>query len=166
MRRPLMGSAAGLLLAGLMGACGGSDMGAGDGAEVQPTERETVRVRLVDFEVQPKPDTVTAGTITFDVKNDGYATDEDGEPIPSISAGRHNLYVLRTDLPAGDLPQITIQFIVDLEAPGIEVVDSVPQLEAGVSDSLTVDLGPGAYVLICNLQSHYARGMWAKLSVG
>jgi len=124
-----------------------------------------VAVRLVDFVVEPTSDSVATGRVTFSVTNDGYATDEKGDHIPSISAGRHELSVLRTDLPAEELPENTVEFVVEVEAPGIEVIGSTPVLEEEATESLMLDLEPGPYVLICNLTSHYARGMWAQFSV-
>lgn len=160
---------AGLLLATLGGGCGvTTPQGGQPEARVEPISvpESSVHVKLVDFAVDREPDSVPAGQVTFDVKNEGYATDEDGDPVPSLSGGRHNLHVLRTDLPVGKLPHSSVQFTVDVEAPGIEVLGSIPELADGARESLTVDLESGTYALICNLPSHYARGMWAELSVG
>jgi uncharacterized cupredoxin-like copper-binding protein len=168
-RSPPMVAAASVLLVTFAVACGGSATeGDGDDAEVQPAEgpHETVGVRLVDFEIEQNQADVPAGTITFEVANDGYATDEQGERIPTASGGMHNLHVLRTDLPPDDLPhQRANALIVDVESPQIEDVGWIPTLDDGARESLTLDLAPGAYVLICNLNTHYARGMWARLSV-
>jgi uncharacterized cupredoxin-like copper-binding protein len=159
---------AGLLLAMVGGGCGGTTSQGGQpddrpAATSQP--QSSVQVNLVDFAIDREPDSVPAGEVTFEVTNDGYATDADGDPVSSISGGQHNFEVLRTDLPAGDLPVSDLNFAVDVEAPGIELSGSVLPLSDGARESLTVDLESGAYVLICNLTSHYQRGMWAELSV-
>jgi uncharacterized cupredoxin-like copper-binding protein len=157
-----------LFLAMLGGACGGTSPQRGQpDDEVTPTPvlETSVSVRLVDFAVEPRPHSVPAGQITFAARNDGYAKDEEGDPVASVSGGVHELSVLRTDYPAADLPQNTTEFLVDTEAPGIEILGSTPPLSEGAHESLTVDLDSGLYVLICNLTSHYARGMWAELSV-
>lgn len=152
-------------------------------------------VTLVDFAVEAAPDSVPAGRVTFDVRND---------------LGSHDLYVLRTDLPAGDLPEDepgtltrvdadtgeveTLDLLErgpdldpgvevdkpDLTAPEIEVLGSIEPLEEGQTDSLTLELETGHYVLICNLvdfefdqadnvtevaDSHYERGMRTDFSV-
>jgi uncharacterized cupredoxin-like copper-binding protein len=79
----------------------------------------------------------------------------------------HNLHVLRTDLPPDDLPHLAADsLVVDTRSPEIESLAYLPTLEDGATESLTVDLAPGGYLLICNATSHYARGMWAELSVG
>jgi uncharacterized cupredoxin-like copper-binding protein len=156
---------ANVFLTMLVAACAGAAPEAQPDDEETPVQESSVAVRLVDFVVEPTPDSVPTGRVTFSVTNDGYATDEKGDHIPSISAGRHELSVLRTDLPAEELPENTLEFVVEVEAPGIEVIGSTPVLEEGATESLTLDLEPGPYVLICNLTSHYARGMWAEFSV-
>jgi uncharacterized cupredoxin-like copper-binding protein len=158
----------GVLLAMVGGGCGGTKSERGQ-PDDRPTgasqQQSSVQVNLVDFEIDREPASVPAGEVTFEVTNDGYATDAEGNPIPSISGGQHNFEVLRTDLPAGDLPVSDLNFAVEVEAPGIESSGSVLPLPDGASESLTVTLESGTYVLICNLTSHYQRGMWAKLSV-
>jgi hypothetical protein len=161
-------TALGLLLAMVAAGCGGTtSQGAQPDDRPAATSRpqSSVKVKLVDFAIDRQPKSVPAGEVTFDLTNDGYATDADGDPVPSISGGQHNFEVLRTDLPAGDLPVSDLNFAVEVEAPGIESSGSVQPLPDGASESLTVTLESGTYVLICNLTSHYQRGMWAKLSV-
>ena len=157
---------AGVLLTMLGGACGDTaPEGAQPDVEEAPVSESAVSVRLEDFVVEPTPDSVPAGRVTFEIQNDGYAMDEEGDDVASPSGGKHEFSVLRTDLPGGDLPQNTTTFLAEVDAPGIEVVGSAPVLEDGQTESLSVDLQPGPYVLICNLTSHYARGMWAEFSV-
>lgn len=128
---------------------------------------QTVLVRLVDFVVEPNAETAAAGTVTFDVRNDGQAIGDDGEPIPTSGGGHHNLFVLRTELPPDALPQEldTPGRPVDVEAPGVDVVDFVPIMSPGSTATLTTDLESGSYVLLCNLVDHYERGMWSTFSV-
>ena len=160
---------AGLLLTMLAGACGGTASEEGQpNAEVpqSPLPESSAAVTLVDFEVEARPDSVPAGQVTFDVTNDGYATDEEGDPIASLSGGTHDFYALRTDLPVAELPENNVQEgIVDLEAGGIKVVGSIPAMNDGTRESVTLELEPGRYVLICNLPTHYARGMRTEFSV-
>jgi hypothetical protein len=157
----------GLLLAMVGGGCEGTTSQEGRDDRTVPTSQpqSSVQVKLVDFAIDREPDSVPAGEVTFEVKNEGYATDADGDPVLSTSGGQHNFEVLRTDLPAGDLPVNDLNLSVEVEAPGIEIAGSVPPLPDDARESLTVDLESGAYVLICNLTRHYERGMWAELSV-
>lgn len=178
----------------LAGACGRS-ASEPPNAEVQQTQASSVSVMLADYVVEPQPDSVPAGEVTFDLRNE---------------TGNHDLYVLRTDLPAGDLPEDepgtltridaatgeleTIDLFKrgrnlergvevdkpDLSAPEIEVRGSIEPMEEGQIDSLTLDLESGHYVLICNLvdfefnqsgkvtevgDSHYERGMRTDFSI-
>ena len=41
----------------------------------------------------------------------------------------------------------------------------VSELDPGKSDTLTVDLTPGKYLLICNVPGHYGAGMWTEFTV-
>ena len=45
------------------------------------------------------------------------------------------------------------------------MVDEVENLVPDGRSTLTVDLSPGTYLVICNLPGHYARGMSAVLTV-
>jgi hypothetical protein len=134
---------ANVFLTMLVAACAGAAPEAQPDDEEAPVQESSVAVRLVDFVVEPTPDSVPTGRVTFSLTNDGYATDEKGDHIPSISAGRHELSVLRTDLRAGELPENTVEFVVEVEAPGIEVIGSTPVLEEGTTESLTLELEPG-----------------------
>jgi uncharacterized cupredoxin-like copper-binding protein len=143
-----------LLLAALAGACGGEDE---DGAE--PTAGATepangaagaaIDVSLTEFEVALSSGTGAAGAVTFDVSNDGT--------IP------HDFKVIRTDLDAADLPVDSSAFTVD--ETQVDVVTASETLDVGQSEEVTVDLEAGAYVLICNIATHYEAGMHAAFAV-
>ncbi len=47
----------------------------------------------------------------------------------------------------------------------IKDLGEVPDLPPDKSGSITVQLAPGNYLLICNQPSHYKAGMWTKLTV-
>lgn len=47
----------------------------------------------------------------------------------------------------------------------VHVLGETPELPPNASAELELDLPSGAYVLICNLQGHYAAGMAAALGV-
>jgi uncharacterized cupredoxin-like copper-binding protein len=131
------------------GATAGAASGGGGAGSVEVTLRE--------FEVLAQPASATAGEVTFEVTNDG-PEDE------------HELVVIKTDLDPGDLPTDT-NGAVDEEGDGIEVIDEVEEIPVGESESLTVDLEAGSYVLICNIfedsenESHYQMGMRTAFDV-
>jgi hypothetical protein len=84
------------------------------------------------------------------------------------AAFNHELNVVRTDLPGGELPTLP-DGSFDEAGEGVEVVGQVAELAPGTSGSVTADLTPGHYVLLCNVVieglSHYAQGMFVDVEV-
>jgi uncharacterized cupredoxin-like copper-binding protein len=119
----------------------------------------TVEVGLSEFAVAVQPASVGAGEITFEVTNNGP-----NDP--------HEFVVVRTDLPVDQLPTKE-DGSYDETAAGAEVIDEIEEFEVGRTESITLDLEPGAYVLLCNLveeedgklEAHYAEGMRAPFTV-
>ena len=72
----------------------------------------------------------------------------------------HEMVVIKTDTKAGDLPTNSAG-----EASEDGSIGEVADLAAGQSKSLTLDMKPGHYALICNLPGHYAAGMYADFTV-
>lgn len=125
--------------------CGGDDGDSGGGGG-----DNSVGVTLHDFEVTLDASSTSAGSVSFDIHNDGPST--------------HEFVVFKTDLAADDLP-LNADGDVDEEGEGVEHVDEVEDIEADADGSLTVDLDAAKYVLICNLPGHYKAGMHAELTV-
>ncbi len=151
----------------LLAACGGSTEAERQGTATAPaqdtashgdghTEDEheaesgqTVVHTLLDewtitlgHEGEEKELTVPARPVTFEIHNEGQSV--------------HELAVIRTELPADDLPQKG--GAVDEAAAG-ELLGRTEYLASGAADVLTLDLEPGRYVLICNIPGHYQQGM-------
>lgn len=109
----------------------------------------TVGVTLQEFSIVLDTDTVKAGSVTFHVSNTG----------PSEV---HEFVLIRTDLAPDKLPTGT-DGAVEEEAEGLTVLGEVEDLAVGKSKDLTLDVSPGAYVAICNIndndQVHYMLGM-------
>ena len=123
--------------------CGQAAVEAADpGPTPQPGD-QLIDVSLLEWQVQPVPDTVIAGSASFDVSNAGGTI--------------HNFRVLRTDLAADALP--IANSAVDEESPDVEVVGSSATIQVGASQYVPADLTAGAYVLICNVPGHYQNGM-------
>ena len=136
-------------LAALAVACGGDDDDddAANGGDGAVAARSTVAVELNEWTVQPDPDSVAAGEVTFVVSNSGT--------LP------HELLVVRTDLAANALP---------LEAGNvaegdIDVVGELDEFAAGLTERVTFTLEPGTYVLLCNVVGHYTAGMTISFTV-
>lgn len=145
MRHDMMRSTAALCTAlVLAAACGGGGSGAaasgvaGDG---------TILTSEKDFGISLEEASTPAGSVTFDITNDGPST--------------HELVVFKTDLAADALPVDGSTVTED----GLDLVDEVEDIAPGVGTTLTVDLQPGSYVVVCNIEGHYGAGMHAPLTV-
>ena len=128
-------------------ACGDdddSDGGNGDGGG-----SSVVNVDLLEYQVVPDLDAVAAGSVTFNASN--------------IGGTEHELVIIRTDLAPDALPTGE-NGAVDESGAGITIVDKIEEFAAQSDASITVDLGAGSYVLVCNIvedtgTSHYQEGM-------
>ena len=103
-----------------------------------------------DFSIALDPSTASAGSVTFNIDNQGPAT--------------HEFVVFKTDLAPDALPTAS-DGTVDEEGKGVQHIDEVEDIAAGSTQTLTTDLKPGSYVVICNLPGHYQQGMHAPLTV-
>jgi uncharacterized cupredoxin-like copper-binding protein len=103
-----------------------------------------------DFSIALDPSTASAGSVTFNIDNQGPAT--------------HEFVVFKTDLAPDALPTAS-DGTVDEEGKGVQHIDEVEDIAAGSTETLTTDLKPGSYVVICNLPGHYQQGMHAPLTV-
>ena len=121
-------------------ACGGNGSGDNGG----------VTVTLRDFEITLAQDTLPAGTVSFDIRNEG----------PSV----HEFVVFRTDLAPDALPTNNAGE-VDEEGEGVKLVDEVEDIAVDATATLDVDLDPGSYAAVCNLPGHYAQGMATGFTV-
>jgi len=109
----------------------------------------TVTVTLLDMAIKLSAPSASAGTITFNITNGGTTT--------------HELVVLRTSIPQNALGPDPANPGVVLE-PGF--LGKVANLAPHASGSLTLTLGSGSYVLICNEPAHYsALGMHTAFSI-
>ena len=148
--------AAVLVLALAMTACGDDDDSGGE-AGGGGNGGTTVDVTLQEFAVGVSEASAPAGDVTFDVTNEG-------------PDDVHEFVVIRTDLAPTDLPTDE-NGAVDEEGEGIEVVDEIEDIPVGETETLTLDLDAGSYVLICNIwdeeeqEAHYSEGMRAGFTV-
>ena len=105
----------------------------------------TVEVDLAEFTIALDSGSVSAWEVIFNVANTGE--------IP------HEFVVVRSDLGATGLPA-TADGAVD--ASQVEFIGAIATFDGGASESVSLDLATGNYVLLCNLVdpiSHYANGM-------
>jgi len=126
---------------------GGGETGAGG----------AIDVTLQEFAVIPSPDQAPAGDVTFDVTNEG-------------PDDVHEFVVFATDLAPDALPTLE-DGSVDETGEGVELQGEIEDIAVGDTQSLTIDLAAGNYVLICNiytaaeLEAHYAEGMRVAFTV-
>lgn len=113
-----------------------------------------IDVGLTTYKITMSANSAKSGDIVFHVHND--ATDL-----------IHEFVIFKTDLPPDQLP-LTADNAVDEEGAGVTHIDEV-EVEAGQSADLTVNLAPGNYVMICNIndnnEQHYMNGMYEAFTV-
>ena len=93
---------------------------------------------------------VPAGEVTFEVTN-------------SSKDSIHEMIVMYLREPLKSLPYIENEKRVDEDKFGDK--GEVSELGPGKSGALSIVLGPGKYLLICNMPGHYAAGMWTEFEV-
>lgn len=130
----------------LLAACGDS----GTGGELD--------VKLDEWSITVDKETLPKGPIEFTIKNDGER--------------KHEFLIVKTDIAPDDLPT-NDDGSFDQDAPDVDVVREVEDLEDGDKTGRTYDLDAGEYAFICNRveeidgteTSHYAQGMRAGFTV-
>ena len=138
-RRPVFGVVLAIALVA-SGACGRPAVVRG----------QRVDVSLHDFRIDTARTEMPSGTVTLVVHNRAPAT--------------HEFVVVRTDLAPNLLPIAADGLSVDEEK--VRNAGEVSDVRAGTTETLTLRLPPGRYVLICNLEGHYLGGMHHSLIVG
>ena len=103
-----------------------------------------VDVTLDDGSVHRTPAVSPAGKVTLSVHNAGTSP--------------HELVVLRTGKPAGDLGH-------GMRVPERDSVGEAGDVRPGTTKKVALRLRRGHYALICNMPGHYQSGMHADLRV-
>ena len=122
--------------------CGGTNgLGSADATLVSVNEH--------DFRIAVSPQEVPAGEVVIEAQNHG----------PDM----HELIVVR----AGDagLPLRSDGMTVDEERLEHATLGALEPGEPGTVRDLHLHLGPGRYVLLCNMAGHYMGGMHTTLLV-
>ena len=139
------------VLALVAGACGDDDGGEETGAG------GAIEITLQEFAVTPSPAQAPAGDVTFDATNEG-------------PDDVHEFVVFATDLAPDALPTVE-DGSVDETGEGVELQGEIEDIAVGDTQSVTIDLAAGNYVLICNIydaaeqESHYQEGMRVAFTV-
>ena len=147
MRKSIFVGSLAFALVGLAGCAGlGSNLSGSPGGQVSTGTH--VRVTLVEYAVGANVREIPAGPVTFDVRNAGTVV--------------HEMVVLETS--ASDLTIGTDDKAAE-DSDGVKHVGEVNDLPVGKVQSVTLDLQPGTYLLICNVPGHYHSGMFVKFVV-
>ena len=119
--------------------------------------KTNVKVSEAEWKMAPEVVQTKPGKVAFNVTNDGT------EP--------HEFIVIRSDLPVYGLP------IVDdkVNEDAVDIVGQVEPFDPGHAATVTANLTPGRYLLICNVKeggvgatplvSHYQKGMRIAFTV-
>ena len=107
-------------------------------------------VTLNEYSITTEVPEVPAGEVAFDVVNTGDEV--------------HELIVIKSDLDAKALPPSSVKGEVDEGKVG-EYIGGFEEVQNGTAASGSLILGPGRYILLCNLTKHYENGMVATLQV-
>ena len=116
---------------------------------------ETVAVTLTDkgmdsMRMDISANQVRAGKVTFNVTN-------------SSQTLVHEFIVARSDKPVESLPYDEREN--EIKESAVQVANEIEDIDPGKSGTLTVDLEPGSYLLLCNKAGHFKAGMFNRLTV-
>jgi uncharacterized cupredoxin-like copper-binding protein len=145
-----------LAFAGLAGCSSSSKTattsGGGGGVTVPVATGTPVAVTAGDTNdttqfLKADPVTVAAGPTTFTLTNTGIK--------------KHEMVVLKTDeaIDALKIDAATNRVSEDT------TVGEVGETDIGKTGSVTIDLKPGKYILVCNIEKHYGQGMRVAFTV-
>jgi uncharacterized cupredoxin-like copper-binding protein len=78
----------------------------------------------------------------------------------NVGTKEHEVVVLKTDTPADKLEVDANHTVSESDSVGED-----SETDPGKTKSTTIDLQPGNYVLVCNIERHYEKGMYGTLTV-
>ncbi len=131
---------------GMMGGASGTANGGAWGAMMRGT-----------MSVQASPTSVTAGTVSLKVANNGSLTHE-LVVLPLAEGAQPGQRPIASDGRVGEDGSLG-------EASNTCAADDGDGIAAGSYGWTTLTLEPGRYEIVCNLPGHYAAGMYAELDV-
>lgn len=98
------------------------------------------------YSITADPASVKTGPVAFTLTNTGVM--------------KHEMVVLKTDEP---FDALTVG--ADDKVSEDATVGEVGEIDAGETGTVTLDLEPGRYVLVCNIALHYGLGMRVGFTV-
>ena len=115
-------------------------------AEALPAD-VNLTVDMKDYSITLSTPTVKAGVVKIGIRNQGSMV--------------HDFDIIKTDLAPDKLPMDTGA----AKAKTDGLVKQMTNIAAGRVTTLSADLQPGHYVIICNVVGHYQLGMRMELKV-
>ena len=116
-----------------------SSSSAGTAGGVSATEK--------DFEIDLASSSAPAGSVTFNISNEGPST--------------HEFVIIKTD----DAPDALPTKNGTVNEDGLTIVDEQEDIAPSTTATLETNLDAGSYVIICNLPGHYEAGMHTAFTV-
>ena len=130
--------------------CGSDPSDTASGGEDSTTVSNKITGSVSEWKVQVSAHTAEAGEVTFAIANFGTI--------------QHEFLITETSFDTGMIP-IGSDNRFDEELEGISVVDEIPEWKVNDAKVLKVNLEPGTYELLCNIEGHYKNGMHTSFTV-
>lgn len=138
-----------LVAVGVLALAGCSKSTSSSSSNTPAAGSTTVNATLKEWTLSLDKSSAPSGNVTFSATNSGTVD--------------HELLVFKTDLAPDALPLAGSS--VDEEAYGVTKKDEIAEFSPGTTKTLTLNLDPGKYVLICNVPGHYQQGLHAAFTV-
>ena len=126
-----------------MASCG-ADPSSQPGVDSDDKESNKIVGQVHEWAIEVSASRAQAGEVIFAIANYGTM--------------QHEFLVTKTTFEPGKIP-LGDNNRFDEELDGIEVIDEIKEWPVNEANVLKVDLEPGTYELLCNIEGHYANGM-------
>ena len=123
--------------------------GGGDMADSDKTSND-VHGSVSEWAVGVDASEAVAGEVKFTIENAGT--------IP------HEFIVVKTDIAPGEIP-LGENNRFDEEGEGLTAIGEIKEWDPGTTGTVTLELEPGKYQLLCNIAGHYKNGMYTPFTV-
>ena len=131
-----------------LGGCGADP--SSQTTDVDDTESNKITGVVKEWSVEVSAGKAQAGEVVFAIANFGTIA--------------HEFLVTKTTYGPGEIP-VGANNRFDEEDPGITVIDEIKEWPVDEAKVLKLDLEPGTYELLCNIEGHYANGMYHYFEV-
>ena len=84
--------------------------------------------------------------------------------IKDVGVAPHEMLVFKSDLAASAYPLDKAGNIIE-DGAGINLISDGENIDAGGTQTRTVDLAPGKYLFVCNIPGHFKQGMFTVVTV-